>query len=931
MHPNAHNQWKRLMTLIVGLWLGGAVVWGQATADTTDYRGQFIRINKAYLEDSLDIVNLQKMATFYSQKDNPMYNLPLAERYICQAETLFTRMLEDRSQYNAVMKLIKQQMSIVAIRKQRKQIEGEALRQVTQQAEQMDATVLATFADAFANHKEISTAVKRGKQYGDYRNACRLNTLDAYYDFIRQYRDTRLADSAEKRLKVIASYNFSHITDNDSIIQIAEHFADNATIQQAAMWQRSRIAYANARKINTIEAYSSYLQRFPRGENYIDALGHLETLRAIEFGMLRTPSDFAHYAMENSELPLADTAVARLREMILKEQRTDAAEIYLKNFPLDDVYNDIFRAYYQWISAEGNGQPIVDFVTKYPNYPYQVALNNDLAIAGSIDSVDLTLRYTESDYARLSAMLHKSTGKKISFVVLQRLLQLQIARQEWAEALTRMHNFDLCFEGCCQREFAELDALLSAKKGVNVVQELPPDEMEHAIVHPSGQYLYFTHNEGGMYAIGYAIPKQHKGARWIPVGNVTLQDCPGQPTAYNFYDNGKHVLIGIEGDLYTAAVVSPAFWRIEERLPEPVNTEWFEGDAFMTEDGETLLLISDRPGGHNFQRSSTYYHGDYAKATDIYCFAHTPAGWGEAVNLGHPINTPYCERSPLLSRNMKTLYFVSDGHGGLGYGDVYRVTRDDVTDWTHWSTPVNLGKNVNGCFDESSIAFGKNERQLFITSKSPKGVGNSCYSMTTTHDTTTNIHNVRLDVSAVARGLRRIDLADPVGQYVKASWTGNDIHDDLHIPLMIGKDYVIVPYTDSLFIPEVLFRVTRKTDSIVLRGYTMEQLQKRVEPIPIRTIQYASGTATLSALAEYGLKNIGLFMLRNPQCQMEIIVQAAGSNAEICYDLSEQRAIALRSYLVDFGIDINRIHLSAYGNVNFKKVKETPEVSVRFF
>ena len=43
---------------------------------------------------------------------------------------------------------------------------------------------------------------------------------------------------------------------------------------------------------------------------------------------------------------------------------------------------------------------------------------------------------------------------------------------------------------------------------------------------------------------------------------------------------------------------------------------------------------------------------------------------------------------------MKTLYFSSDGHGGLGRLDVYKTSRLDNS-WTNWSIPINLGKSIN--------------------------------------------------------------------------------------------------------------------------------------------------------------------------------------------------------------------------------------------
>ena len=49
---------------------------------------------------------------------------------------------------------------------------------------------------------------------------------------------------------------------------------------------------------------------------------------------------------------------------------------------------------------------------------------------------------------------------------------------------------------------------------------------------------------------------------------------------------------------------------------------------------------------------------------------------------------------------MKTLYFSSTGHGGLGGYDVFVSRRLADTCWDCWSKPVNLGKEINSSSDD---------------------------------------------------------------------------------------------------------------------------------------------------------------------------------------------------------------------------------------
>ena len=68
-------------------------------------------------------------------------------------------------------------------------------------------------------------------------------------------------------------------------------------------------------------------------------------------------------------------------------------------------------------------------------------------------------------------------------------------------------------------------------------------------------------------------------------------------------------------------------------------------------------------------------------------------------NLYADINSPFNETTPMLSRDMKKLYFASDRPGGYGGKDIYVSERLDDT-FLKWSTPEKLNPPVNSAYDE---------------------------------------------------------------------------------------------------------------------------------------------------------------------------------------------------------------------------------------
>jgi outer membrane protein OmpA-like peptidoglycan-associated protein len=80
---------------------------------------------------------------------------------------------------------------------------------------------------------------------------------------------------------------------------------------------------------------------------------------------------------------------------------------------------------------------------------------------------------------------------------------------------------------------------------------------------------------------------------------------------------------------------------------------------------------------------------------DIYVsFKLNETSWTKPENIGPVINTPYEEYAPFIAADDKTVYFASNGHEGYGAGDILMTRREDET-WKNWTEPVNVGPEVN--------------------------------------------------------------------------------------------------------------------------------------------------------------------------------------------------------------------------------------------
>lgn len=94
------------------------------------------------------------------------------------------------------------------------------------------------------------------------------------------------------------------------------------------------------------------------------------------------------------------------------------------------------------------------------------------------------------------------------------------------------------------------------------------------------------------------------------------------------------------------------------------------------------------------------YRADSRGGRDLYVsFLKGPRRWSTPKNLGPDINTVEEEGSPFLAADGKTLYFSSKGRPGYGDYDIFISRRLDDT-WQHWSEPENLGPVINTPSDD---------------------------------------------------------------------------------------------------------------------------------------------------------------------------------------------------------------------------------------
>ena len=162
------------------------------------------------------------------------------------------------------------------------------------------------------------------------------------------------------------------------------------------------------------------------------------------------------------------------------------------------------------------------------------------------------------------------------------------------------------------------------------------------------------------------------------VALLTLPACDSEPV--------------VSTDAARMQVVRAPEWSEPENLGAVVNTSGREIMPALSADGRTLYFVSDREGGFG--------------GNDIWVTQKTQDGeWGAPVNLGELVNSTAEENNPALSTDGRLLFFDSNRPGGYGRLDLYVARRVDPAIHTGWSSPINLGSELNSDLADRAPAY----------------------------------------------------------------------------------------------------------------------------------------------------------------------------------------------------------------------------------
>jgi len=504
------------------------------------------------------------------------------------------------------------------------------------------------------------------------------------------------------------------------------------------------------------------------------------------------------------------------------------------------------------------------------------------------------------------------------------------------------------FDGSALPDYFSLDAVAISDSNIPIIANIDLPELlskglvverldtnvnsdfseYNPLLSPDGKTLYFSRknhpeNVGGI-SDKEDIWYSELGAdgKWSLAKNIGPQFNNNQPNFVNTVSatpDGKAVVL-LLGNKYLDKGKMLAGVSISSN----VGGKWSDPKALEIEDD------------YNYNEKANYFLANTRKSLlmsveredtqgsrDLYVsFEKDDGKWTKPLNLGKSVNSVGEETAPFLASDDKTLYFSSNGFSGYGGSDVFMTKRLDET-WTNWSPVENLGPDINTKLDD-----------LFFNIPSTSEY--AYYSRGVTVDNS-DIFRVKMpmfmtpDPIVIVRG-KLVDskTGQPIGAKIiyerlsdgkeVGSTYSDPVTGEYEIHLPGGQQYgVRAEAKDHISENQNLdLRNFTKDGVLVSKDITLDPigvaLVEENTKINLNNIFFDFDKSILKQESFPELNRIVTLMKDKTTMQVEISGHTDPTGPE-AYNLglSERRAKAVSKYLVEKGIDLDRIKTTYFG------------------
>ncbi len=347
------------------------------------------------------------------------------------------------------------------------------------------------------------------------------------------------------------------------------------------------------------------------------------------------------------------------------------------------------------------------------------------------------------------------------------------------------------------------------------------------------------------------------------------------------------------------------FWSEPENLGANVNSESWDSQPSIASDGRTLFFVSNRKGGEG--ESDIYY--SYLKDDGT---------WTKAKNCGAVINTPGKEMSPFIHPSNQMLYFSSDYHCGMGGLDIFFAKLENGK----FSAPSNIGYPINTEADESSLIVSpQGDYAIYASKQKDCRGGLDLYRFSLYEQArpiaVTYVKGLIVDSQTKKPVNAKFEIRNLENGRIVSSGISDKVNGEYLVCLPVGADYAFSATAEGYLFHSESFSLSDADASMpYARNIDLERINIG-KSLVLKNIFFETGSSKLLKESFAELNTLIVLLMENPGLRVEIGGHTDNvGNAEYNMTLSQQRADAVKNYLVEKGIAANRLVSKGYGFSN---------------
>lgn len=375
---------------------------------------------------------------------------------------------------------------------------------------------------------------------------------------------------------------------------------------------------------------------------------------------------------------------------------------------------------------------------------------------------------------------------------------------------------------------------------------------------------------------------------------------------------------GMQAGFSVSRKTGPEQWS----FPSPLDI----GDFYTKKSGVHMSMSEDAS-----MVVMSLMRDDSYGGTDLYVsFRKAPNEYTVPINLGPDVNSEYNEEAPFICADNKTIYFTSDRPGTYGGKDIYSSIRQDIT-WAAWSLPLALPEPINSRKDDNQPFYHTGTGYLYFVSNrqvssdiyrvrhyvalQTKDPDNTVY--TQPEAESTNPRSIKADTESIAQvydmTVSTYDAVTKKALKSRVTYNGKNIETtDGKLTYQYTYPSGPVKVSKEGYFEQEIWLSREQMES----GQMTVMLQPMVENGKIETerIFFVQSKAAVRKDSYRVLDQLARMLHKNWNVSIMIEGHTDDQGApDALQRLSEQRAMAVKRYLIQKGVSPMRIETIGRG------------------